>query len=195
MAGPGFGHYNFQEMVSNSIQLLCKHQRRHPPTATHYELPLKKRPVSDNSATTPKKSRRVLRNSIEQHPLRPLCNRRSCHARSFKSESGRVGRRPGGVLPPFRRSTLFVTSTLPTTLPCITSVSALMVAIAIPPGKMTNVPPHWIEPSTVPPIARSVSTNASPRRVMPCAIEDDTSGCFDRNIDNKFATPKSVEWQ
>jgi len=29
MVGPGFGHYNFQELISNSIQLLCKNLKRH----------------------------------------------------------------------------------------------------------------------------------------------------------------------
>jgi hypothetical protein len=57
----------------------------------------------------------------------------------------------------------------------ITNVSALMVAFAVPPDKITNVPPHRIEPSTKPPIARSASVNASPRRVMPGAMVDGAS--------------------
>jgi hypothetical protein len=28
MIGPGFGHYNFQELISNSIQLLWDTQRK-----------------------------------------------------------------------------------------------------------------------------------------------------------------------
>jgi hypothetical protein len=41
MVRPGFDHYNFQGLVSNSIQLLCEHpkKRRNPATS----LPLKKR--------------------------------------------------------------------------------------------------------------------------------------------------------
>jgi hypothetical protein len=28
MVGPGFGHYNFEELISNSIQLLCEHPKK-----------------------------------------------------------------------------------------------------------------------------------------------------------------------
>jgi hypothetical protein len=41
MVRPGFGHYNFQGFVSNSIQLLCEHPQKASQPAT--SLPLKKR--------------------------------------------------------------------------------------------------------------------------------------------------------
>jgi hypothetical protein len=35
MVGPGFGHYNFQELTSNSIQLLGEHPRKASPSGSN----------------------------------------------------------------------------------------------------------------------------------------------------------------
>ena len=66
MVGPGFGHKNFQELISNSIQLLGEHPRKASPSGSNaLRAPLEETTrCSANSATTPKKSRRVLRHSI-----------------------------------------------------------------------------------------------------------------------------------
>jgi hypothetical protein len=45
MVGPGFGHKNFQELISNSIQLLGEHPRKASPSGSNaIRAPLKKGP-------------------------------------------------------------------------------------------------------------------------------------------------------
>jgi hypothetical protein len=77
-----FGHYNFQELVSNSIQLLCKHPKwHHPPTATRYVVSLEGTiGCPGNLATTPKECRRVPRRPIEMTLRIHECLDRVCLA-------------------------------------------------------------------------------------------------------------------